>query len=90
MYGFFLFLTRQTLIVSSRKVEYDLRNKIIEKLMHLPPSFYAKYSHGGIYVRASEDVNKLREYYGPVIMYSINTITRAGFVITMMYLVNKD
>lgn len=90
MYGFFLFLTRQTLIVSSRKVEYDLRNKIIEKLMHLPPSFYAKYSHGEVYVRASEDVNKVREYYGPVIMYSINTITRAGFVITMMYVVNKE
>lgn len=90
MYGFFLFLTRQTLIVSSRKVEYDLRNKIIEKLMQLPPSFYAKYSHGEVYVRASEDVNKVREYYGPVIMYSINTITRAGFVITMMYVVNKE
>ncbi len=90
LYGFFLFLTRQTLIVSSRKVEYDIRNDIIEKLMQLPQSFYAKYSHGEVYVRASEDVNKVREYYGPVIMYSINTITRAGFVITMMYVVNKE
>ncbi len=90
LYGFFLFLTRQTLIVSSRKVEYDMRNAIIEKLMQLPQTFYAKYSHGEVYVRASEDVNKVREYYGPVIMYSINTITRAGFVITMMYIVNKE
>jgi ATP-binding cassette subfamily B protein len=90
LYGFFLFLTRQTLIVSSRKVEFDMRNAIIEKLMQLPQTFYSKYSHGEVYVRASEDVNKVREYYGPVIMYSINTITRAGFVITMMYVVNKE
>ncbi len=90
LYGFFLFLTRQTLIVTSRKVEFDMRNQIIEKLMMLPQRFYTKYSHGEVYVRATEDVNKVREYYGPVIMYSINTVTRAGFVITMMYLVNKE
>ena len=90
LYGFFLFLTRQTLIVSSRKVEFDMRNDILMKLMELPQKFYSKYSQGEIYVRATEDVNKVREYYGPVIMYSINTITRAGFVITMMYIVSKD
>ncbi|RNC80102.1 MAG: ABC transporter ATP-binding protein [Balneola sp.] len=90
LYGFFLFLTRQTLIVTSRKVEFDMRNQILEKLMSLPQKFYEKYSQGEVYVRASEDVNKVREYYGPVIMYSINTITRAAFVITMMYLVNKE
>ena len=90
LYGFFLFLTRQTLIVSSRKVEYDIRNDMIQKLMALPQSFYAKYAHGEVYVRATEDINKVREYYGPVIMYSINTVTRAGFVITMMYMVNAE
>ncbi len=90
MYGFFLFLTRQTLIVSSRKVEFDIRNDMLEKLMKLPQSFYQKFTQGEIYVRATEDINKVREYYGPVIMYSINTVTRAGFVITMMYIVNKE
>ena len=90
LYGLFLFLTRQTLIVSSRKVEFDMRNEIIQKLMALPQQFYSKYSQGEVYVRATEDVNKVREYYGPVIMYSINTITRATFVITMMYIVNKE
>ncbi|MEP1307534.1 MAG: ABC transporter ATP-binding protein [Balneola sp.] len=90
LYGILLFATRQTLIVSSRKVEFDMRNEILEKLMKLPQRFYAQYSSGEIYVRATEDVNKVREYYGPVIMYSINTITRAGFVITMMYVVSKD
>ncbi|MFY0683614.1 MAG: ABC transporter ATP-binding protein [Balneola sp.] len=90
LYGILLFATRQTLIVTSRKVEFDMRNEILEKLMKLPQRFYAKYSSGEIYVRATEDVNKVREYYGPVIMYSINTVTRAGFVITMMYIVSKD
>ncbi len=90
LYGILLFATRQTLIVSSRKVEFDMRNEILEKLMKLPQRFYAQYSSGEVYVRATEDVNKVREYYGPVIMYSINTITRAGFVITMMYIVSKD
>ena len=89
-YGFFLFLTRQTLIVASRKVEYDLRNDILHALFSLPSVFYAKYTEGEVYVRATEDINKVREYFGPVIMYSINTITRAGFVIAMMYIVSRD
>ncbi len=89
-YGFFLFLTRQTLIVASRKVEYDLRNDVLHALFSLPSVFYAKYTEGEVYVRATEDINKVREYFGPVIMYSINTITRAGFVIAMMYIVNRD
>ena len=89
-YGFFLFLTRQTLIVASRKVEYDLRNDVLHALFSLPSVFYAKYTEGEVYVRATEDINKVREYFGPVIMYSINTITRAGFVIAMMYIVSRD
>ena len=89
-YGFFLFLTRQTLIVASRKVEYDLRNDVLHTLFRLPAYFYARYTEGEIYVRATEDIAKVREYFGPVIMYSINTVTRAGFVITMMYVVNKE
>ncbi len=89
-YGFFLFLTRQTLIVASRKVEYDLRNDVLHALFSLPSVFYAKFTEGEVYVRATEDINKVREYFGPVIMYSINTITRAGFVIAMMYIVSRD
>ena len=89
-YGFFLFLTRQTLIVASRKIEYDLRNDVLHALFCLPAIFYTKYSEGEVYVRATEDINKVREYFGPVIMYSINTVTRAGFVIAMMYIVSRD
>jgi ATP-binding cassette subfamily B protein len=89
-YGFFLFLTRQTLIVASRKVEFDLRNDVLDALFHLPARFYARFTEGEVYVRATEDIAKVREYFGPVIMYSINTITRAGFVISMMFIVNKE
>ena len=66
--------------------EYDL-----ETMCYLPcltfHLFYTNYSEGEVYVRVTEDINKVREYFGPVIMYGINTITRAGFVITMMYIV---
>lgn len=90
LYGVLLFATRQTLIVTSRKVEFDIRNDVVDKLMSLPQRFYAENSSGETYVRATEDVSKVRDYYGPVIMYSINTVTRAGFVLTMMFLVNPE
>lgn len=88
IYGVLLFATRQTLIVSSRKIEFDIRNDIVKKLMNLPQRYYAANSSGETYVRATEDVGKVRDYYGPVIMYSINTVTRAGFVLIMMFIVN--
>ncbi|MDR9418438.1 MAG: ABC transporter ATP-binding protein [Gracilimonas sp.] len=90
LYGVLLFATRQTLIVTSRKVEFDIRNDIVNKLMRLPQRYFAENSSGETYVRATEDVGKVRDYYGPVIMYSINTVTRAGFVLTMMFLVNPE
>ena len=90
LYGILLFATRQTLIVSSRRIEFDIRNDIVKKLMQLPQSFYSEKSSGEIYIRATEDVNKVRDYYGPVIMYSINTITRAGFVLAMMFYVSTE
>lgn len=90
LYGVLLFATRQTLIVTSRKVEFDIRNDIVKKLMNLPQRYFAENSSGETYVRATEDVGKVRDYYGPVIMYSINTVTRAGFVLTMMFFVNPE
>ena len=89
-YGILLFATRQTLIVSSRKIEFDIRNKIIEKLLRLPQRYFAENTTGEIYTRATEDVARVREYFGPVLMYTINTITRSGFVITMMIIVNPQ
>ncbi|WP_246043099.1 ABC transporter ATP-binding protein [Fodinibius saliphilus] len=88
--GILLFATRQTLIVASRKIEFDLRNDIFDKLLELPQRFYSKYSSGEVYVRATEDVSKVREYFGPAYMYTINTLTRMGFIITMMIIVSPE
>jgi ATP-binding cassette subfamily B protein len=88
--GLLLFATRQTLIVASRKIEFDLRNDVFDKLLKLPQRFYSSYKSGEIYVRATEDVAKVREYFGPAYMYTINTLTRAGFIITMMIIVSPE
>lgn len=88
--GLLLFATRQTLIVASRKIEFDLRNDIFDKLLKLPQRFYSNYDSGEVYVRATEDVSKVREYFGPAYMYTINTLTRMGFIITMMIIVSPE
>jgi ATP-binding cassette subfamily B protein len=88
IYGILLFATRETLIVGSRKIEFDLRNDIFTKLLELPSRFYNQNKLGEIYVRATEDVSKTREYFGPAYMYTINTLSRAGFVIFMMFSVS--
>ena len=90
LYGVLLFATRQTLIVSSRNVEFDLRNAFIDKLVTLPQRYFASHASGETYVRGTEDISRVREYFGPVFMYNVNTFTRAGFVITMMFIVNRD
>ncbi|MDZ7719542.1 MAG: ABC transporter ATP-binding protein [Balneolaceae bacterium] len=88
LYGILLFATRQTLIVSSRKIEFDIRNKVMDKLLELPQRYFATNTSGETYTRATEDVARVREYFGPVLMYTINTFTRAGFIIAMMIIVN--
>lgn len=90
IYGVLLFLTRQTLIVTSRKIEYDIRNKIFTHLQKLPQSYFSSTNSGDIYVRATEDVMRVREYFGPGFMYTVNTFTRAGIIITIMILVNPE
>lgn len=90
LYGYLLYLTRQTIIVASRKIEFDLRNEVFDHLQKLPASYYARNSTGDIYVKATEDVSRVREYFGPGFMYGVNTITRAGIIITIMFLVNVE
>src|SRR5690606_996256 len=87
-YGYLLYLTRQTIIVASRKIEFDLRNEVFEHLQKLPTSFYAKNTTGDIYVKATEDVSRVREYFGPGFMYGVNTITRTSIIVTIMFMVN--
>lgn len=89
-YGYLLFLTRQTIIVASRYIEFDMRNELYAHLQKLPMSYFAANKTGDIYVRVTEDINRVREYFGPAFMYMVNTFTRAGIIITMMLIVNPD
>lgn len=86
--GFFLFLVRQTIIVMSRHIEYELKNDIYEHYQSLPMSFYRKHNTGDLMARISEDVSKVRMYVGPSLMYGINLIVLFILVISYMVSVN--
>lgn len=82
--GVFLFLVRQTLIVMSRHIEYDLKNEIYAHYQTLPLRFYRQHNTGDLMARISEDVSKVRMYVGPSIMYGLNLITLFVMVISYM------
>jgi ATP-binding cassette subfamily B protein len=84
--GFLTFLMRQTIINVSRYIEYDLKNEIFEQYQKLCLSFYKNNRTGDLMNRISEDVSKVRMYFGPAIMYSINTFSL--FVIVISYMVS--
>ncbi|MET3128119.1 ATP-binding cassette subfamily B protein [Arcicella rosea] len=87
--GFFLFLVRQTLIVMSRHIEFDLKNEIYQHYQTLPLSFYRKNNTGDLMARISEDVNKVRMYVGPSLMYGLNLISVFILVVWYMLSVNQ-
>lgn len=88
MKGIFMFFMRQTLIVMSRHIEYDLKNEIYEQYQKLGLDFYNRNSTGDLMNRISEDVGRVRMYIGPAVMYSINMLVMFILVIWAMYSVN--
>ncbi|HZH55430.1 MAG TPA: ABC transporter ATP-binding protein [Sphingobacteriaceae bacterium] len=88
--GLFLFLMRQTLILTSRHIEYDLKNEIYEHYQKLSSAFYRRNNTGDLMNRVTEDVNRVRSYLGPAIMYSINTVVLSIMVIASMISVNPQ
>lgn len=86
--GVFLFFMRQTIIVMSRLVEYDLKNEIYAHYQTLPLSFYRKNNTGDLMARISEDVGQVRMYIGPAIMYGINMLGSSVLIIAYMLFVN--
>ncbi|MGB0521910.1 MAG: ABC transporter ATP-binding protein [Flammeovirgaceae bacterium] len=86
--GVFLFFMRQTIIVVSRFIEYDLKNEIYEHYQTLPLSFYRKNNTGDLMARISEDVSKVRMYLGPAIMYGINLTVSVILIVGYMLTVN--
>lgn len=88
--GAFTFLMRQTIINVSRFIEFDLKNEIFSQYLKLNQRFYKNHRTGDLMSRISEDVSKARMYFGPALMYGINTITLFAVVITYMFSVAPE
>ncbi|SEC04776.1 ATP-binding cassette, subfamily B [Maribacter dokdonensis] len=84
--GFFTFLMRQLIINISRYIEYDLKNEIFDHYQKLSLNFYKKNRTGDLMNRISEDVNEVRMYAGPAIMYGIQTLTLFACLIPLMFI----
>ncbi len=82
--GFFLFLMRQTIIVMSRLIEFDLKNEIYIHYQKLDLAFFKRNATGDLMNRISEDVSQVRMYLGPGIMYTINLIVLVAMIVTQM------
>jgi ATP-binding cassette subfamily B multidrug efflux pump len=88
--GLFLFFMRQTIILMSRHIEYDLKNEIYAHYQKLSLGFYRRNNTGDLMNRATEDVNRVRMYVGPAIMYTTNTVILFFTAIFFMFSVNGE
>jgi ATP-binding cassette, subfamily B, multidrug efflux pump len=86
--GIFLFFMRQTIILMSRHIEYDLKNEIYQHYQQLSAGFYRRNNTGDLMNRVTEDVSRVRMYLGPAIMYTINTAVLFLLIIYAMVSVN--
>jgi ATP-binding cassette subfamily B protein len=87
--GLFLYFIRQTVIVMSRHIEFDLKNDIFEHYQSLPLSFYRRNNTGDLMNRISEDVSRVRMYIGPSIMYFMQLATLFLMLIPIMFSINS-
>ena len=86
--GFFLFITRQTIIVTSRKIEYDIKNEMYAHYQKLDAHFFKMNNTGDLMSRITEDVNRVRDYLGPSFMYLVNIAFLMPMVMYKMYSLN--
>ena len=86
--GLFLFFMRQTIILMSRHIEYDMKNEIYHHYQKLSLAFYRRHNTGDLMNRVTEDVSRVRMYLGPGIMYTVNTVVLFILVIYAMLTVN--
>ena len=87
--GTFLFLTRQTLIVTSREIENDLRYDFFAHLQRMSKGFYNIRSTGDIMAHATNDISNVRNFVGPGIMYSFQTLTRIIITLVILFSINS-
>ncbi len=86
--GVFSFLMRQTLVVASRHIEFDLRNALYDHLQQLSQSFYRTYSTGDVIARATSDIEAVRRYIGPAVMYLVRALVIVIAAITVMLIIS--
>jgi len=86
--GLFMFLMRQTVVVASRHIEYDLRNDLYDHLQRLSQTFYQEYSTGDVITRATDDIEKVRRYIGPAIMYVTRSLVMVLVAATAMFIIS--
>jgi len=86
--GLFMFLMRQTVVVASRHIEYDLRNSLYDHLQTLSPRFYQEYSTGDVITRATDDIEKVRRYIGPAIMYVTRSLVMVLTAVSVMFIIS--
>lgn len=83
--GLFSFLMRQTIVVASRHIEYDLRNQLFDKLQSLSHDFYLAHSTGDLITRSTSDIEQVRRYIGPAIMYTTRALVIIVTALTVMF-----
>jgi ATP-binding cassette subfamily B protein len=86
--GLFMFLMRQTVVVASRHIEYDLRNALYDHLQGLSTYFYQQYSTGDVITRATDDIEKVRRYIGPAIMYVTRSLVMVVVAVSVMFFIS--
>jgi len=88
--GLFMFFMRQTIIVVSRRIEFDLKNALFEHYQKLSLAFYKRNKTGDLMNRMSEDVSRVRMFLGPAVMYSINVVSQLVLIIGVMLSINVE
>jgi ATP-binding cassette, subfamily B, multidrug efflux pump len=86
--GLFSFVMRQTVVVASRHIEFDLRNRLYDHLQRLSQGFYHRQATGDLITRATSDIEKVRRYIGPAIMYAVRAVTVVGTVLVVMIIIS--
>ncbi|HUF08179.1 MAG TPA: ABC transporter ATP-binding protein [Rhodothermales bacterium] len=86
--GLFLFLMRQTVVVSSRHIEYDLRNALYEHVQKLSADFFQRFTTGDVMTRSTSDIEHVRQYVGPALMYATRSIVITVAVLIVMFVIS--
>jgi len=86
--GGFMFMMRQTMVVASRHIEFDLRNALYDHLQTLSTRFYQEYSTGDVITRATDDIEKVRRYVGPAIMYVTRSLVMVMTAVSVMFIIS--